>query len=81
MAEGISGEALPGGALQGKNDFGNTGYNGPCPPAGPGHRYRFIMYAVDKLLDLTAGASKQQVLDAMEGHVISQAQLTGTYQR
>ena len=57
------------------------GYGGPCPPAGPSHRYRFIIYALDQSLNLTAGASKQQVLNAMDGHILAQAQLTGTYQR
>ena len=72
---------LPSGALQGKNDFGRIGYGGPCPPPGRPHRYLFILYALDQPLDLTAGASKKQVLDAMQGHILAQGQLTGTYQR
>lgn len=72
---------LPSGALQGKNDFGRIGYGGPCPPPGRPHRYRFTVYALDKSLDLHAGASKKQVLDAMRGHILVQGQLTGTYQR
>jgi len=72
---------LPGGALPGKNDFGRIGYGGPCPPPGRPHRYRFTLYALDCSLDLKAGVSKQQVLDAMQGHILGQGQLTGTYQR
>jgi len=72
---------LPGGARQGKNDFGRTGYGGPCPPPGRPHRYRFTLYALDQPLELKAGASKKQVLEAMSGHILAQGQLTGTYQR
>jgi len=72
---------LPSGALQGKNNFGRIGYGGPCPPPGRPHRYQFIIYALDQPLDLTAGASEKQVLDAMERHILAQGQLTGTYQR
>lgn len=68
-------------ALQGKNDFGKTGYGGPCPPPGRPHRYQFTLYALDQLLDLKSGASKQQVLEAMQGHILDKGQLTGTYQR
>jgi len=72
---------LPSGALQGKNGFKRLGYGGPCPPRGGPHRYRFILYALDKRLDLTAGVSRQQVLGAMQGHILARGQLTGTYQR
>ncbi len=72
---------LPSSALQGKNDFGKIGYGGPCPPPGYPHRYRFTLYALDRQLDLKAGSSKKQVLNAMEGHILAQGQLTGTYQR
>ena len=71
-------EQLPNGALQGKNDFGRIGYGGPCPP-GPGHHYRFIVYALDKSLDLTSGVSKKQVLDAMQGSILEQGLITGIY--
>ena len=74
-------DQLPRGALQGKNDFGRIGYGGPCPPPGSAHRYHFTLYAVDIALDAIPGASKKQVLDAMEGHILDQDQLTGTYQR
>lgn len=72
---------LASGALQGKTDFGRTGYGGPCPPPGHPHRYQFTLYALDQPLDLEGGASKKQLLSAMEGHILAQGQLTGTYQR
>ena len=74
-------EQLESGALQGKNDFGKIGYRGPCPPSGSSHRYRFTIYALDQRLNLKAGASKKQVIDAMQGHILAQGRLTGTYQR
>jgi hypothetical protein len=72
---------LAGGALQGKNGFSNIGYSGPCPPPGSPHRYRFTVYALDKPLNLAAGVSKEQVLAAMQGHILAQPQLIGIYQR
>ena len=72
---------LPDGSLQGKNDFGRIGYGGPCPPPGRPHRYQFTLYALDQTLDLKAGASKKQVIDAMREHILAQGRLTGTYQR
>lgn len=72
---------LASGALQGKNDVPHQiGYFGPCPPSGV-HHYRFTLYALDKTLDLAAGASKEQVLAAMQGHILAQDELVGTYQR
>jgi len=68
-------------ALQGKNGGRKIGYFGPSPPKGSPHRYCFTLYALDKSLDLAAGASKEQVLQAMDGHVLAQSQLTGIYQR
>jgi len=72
---------LPGGGVHGKNSWGDTEYGGPCPPGGPDHTYRFFLYAVDSVLDLPVGASKQQVLDALEGHIVAESRLTGTYGR
>ena len=69
------------GSLQGRNDFGKIGYGGPCPPPGKAHHYHFTLYALDATLRLPAGAAKQNLLDAMRGHVLGQAQLVGTYQR
>jgi hypothetical protein len=72
---------LPDGTLQGKNDFGRTGYGGPCPPSGKPHRYQFTIYALDRVIDLKAGAAKRQLLESMQGHILAQGRLTGTYQR
>jgi Raf kinase inhibitor-like YbhB/YbcL family protein len=72
---------LSSGALQGSNDFGRIGYSGPCPPSGSPHRYRFTLYAVDEVLELSPGAAQSQVRQALEGHVLAQDQLTGTYQK
>lgn len=74
-------DQLSDGTLQGKNSFGRIGYGGPSPPSGPAHRYQFTLYALDQPLDLTAGASKKQVLDAIQGHILAQGKLTGIYQR
>jgi len=73
-------ERLPNGALQGRNDFRRTGYGGPCPPSGT-HRYFFKLYALDTMLDLAPGATKQELLQAMDGHVLAEAQLMGRYAR
>jgi Raf kinase inhibitor-like YbhB/YbcL family protein len=82
LAEAISTQGqLLGDALQGKNDFGRTGYGGPCPPPGRPHRYQFTLYALNQPLDLKAGISKKQLLSAMQDHILAQGQLTGTYQR
>jgi Raf kinase inhibitor-like YbhB/YbcL family protein len=66
---------------QGENDFGTIGYRGPCPPSGSSHHYRFTLYALEVTLELTAGATKAQVLGAMQGHILAQAELVGIYQR
>jgi len=71
---------LDDGSLQGMTDFRRVGYGGPCPPSGA-HRYFFKLYALDKKLDLPAGATKQQVETAMKGHIIAQDQLIGIYKR
>lgn len=75
-----SAKTLPSGGVQGKNDFGKLGYGGPCPPSGT-HRYFFTLYALDKNLSLQPGATKQQILQAMNGHVLATAELIGRYQR
>jgi Raf kinase inhibitor-like YbhB/YbcL family protein len=72
---------LPDGSLQGKNGFGAIGYGGPCPPSGSSHRYYFTLYALDTPLVLASGATKAQVMAAMEGHVLAEAELMGNYQR
>jgi Raf kinase inhibitor-like YbhB/YbcL family protein len=68
------------GGTQGLNDFRKIGYGGPCPPGGT-HRYYFKLYALDTTLDLSSGATKKQVLKAMENHIIGQTQLMGKYRR
>ncbi len=73
-------ETLVAGGFQGKNDFEKIGYGGPCPPSGT-HRYLFKIYAIDIELPLKAGATKADLLKAMEGHVLLQGQLMGTYKR
>jgi Raf kinase inhibitor-like YbhB/YbcL family protein len=65
---------------QGKNDFGKTGYGGPCPPSGT-HRYYFKIFAVDQQLNLAAGAKRKELDSAMKGHVLAQGQLMGKYAR
>ncbi|HUA38421.1 MAG TPA: YbhB/YbcL family Raf kinase inhibitor-like protein [Candidatus Sulfopaludibacter sp.] len=72
---------LPDGSKQGINDFGNIGYGGPCPPPGRPHRYFFKIYALDVMLNIKSGATKKELLKAMEGHVLARGQRVGTYQR
>jgi len=73
-------ESLKAGGFQGRNDFEKIGYGGPCPPSGT-HHYVFKIYALDSELDLKGGATKADLLKAMEGHVVLQGQLTGTYRK
>ncbi len=73
-------EALVGGGRQGKNDFGQVGYGGPCPPSGT-HRYYFKLYALNAELNLPAGASKQDLLKAMYGHILDEGQLLGRFSK
>lgn len=74
-------ERLADGSKQGRNDFKRIGYGGPCPPAGKPHRYFFKLYALDKMLGLAPGASKQDVERAMQNHVVAHAELMGLYGR
>ena len=81
LAEGVaSTDVLPNGAKHGKNDFGRRNYGGPCPPSG-NHRYFFKVYALDTEIDLEPGAVKKHLLSAMDGRILAQGQLMGTYQR
>jgi Raf kinase inhibitor-like YbhB/YbcL family protein len=66
--------------VQGTNDFGKSGYGGPCPPSGT-HRYYFKIFAVDRELDLPFGAKRGQLDAAMKGHVVAQGELMGRYSR
>ena len=74
-------DSLKIGGKQGKNDFGKIGYGGPCPPRGPAHRYHFKLYALDQTTGLKSKATKQQLLDAIKGHVLAETQLIGNYKR
>lgn len=74
-------QQLPDGAKQGTNDFHRPGYGGPCPPPGKPHRYFFKLYALDAMLNLKPGATKRDLLKAMDGHVLAEGRLMGTYQR
>lgn len=74
-------ELLPNGAKQGRNDFKQIGYGGPCPPKGGPHRYYFKLYALDIELGLKSGATKNEVQQAMKGHTLAEGQLMGTYKR
>lgn len=71
-------ERLPDGSLNGKNSVNQLGYMGPCPPSGT-HHYQFNLYALDAKLDAAAGWSKDQLLAAMQGHILAQAELVGLY--
>jgi Raf kinase inhibitor-like YbhB/YbcL family protein len=82
LAEGVpAAKTLPCGARQGTNDFRKIGYGGPCPPPGKPHRYFFKLYALDAVLELKEGASKQQLLEAMKGRILAETQLMGIYKR
>jgi hypothetical protein len=81
LEEGIAKDRqLPGGARQGRNDFGKIGYNGPCPPKGSPHRYFFKLYALDRKTSLKAGASKAELERAMKGHILADAEVVGLFQ-
>ena len=71
---------LPDGSRHGQNSWRRLGYGGPCPPSGT-HRYFFKLYALDTALELDTGADKKQVLEAMEGHILAEAELVGVYSR
>ncbi len=73
-----TGHQLSDGSLQGKTSAGSTGYHGPCPPSGT-HRYFFKLYALDTTLSLSSKADKKELLTAMEGHILGNAELMGTF--
>lgn len=81
LPENVSTQDKPvSGGMQGINDFRRKGYGGPCPPGGT-HRYYFKLYALDIKLNLKAGANKQTLLEAMQGHVRAETELVGKYRR
>jgi Raf kinase inhibitor-like YbhB/YbcL family protein len=71
-------DSTPG--IEGVTDFKSNGWGGPCPPGGT-HRYAFKLYALDRRLGLALNGGKSDLLKAMEGHILAQTQLTGTYRR
>ncbi len=76
----IGEDSVPKGAAQGINDFRKHDYGGPCPPSGT-HRYFFKLYALDTQLNIGPNSEKTSLEKAMQGHIISQAQIMGTYKR
>lgn len=86
LPEGIEREERPGkpeGMLQGRNSWDAIGYGGPLPPVGHGtHEYRFRLYALDQpLTHLGPGATKEELLKELEGHIVAEGELVGTYER
>jgi len=80
LPEGVISAQLPSGTREGQNDWQRTGYGGPCPPKGR-HRYFHKLYALDVELPDLHQPDKAQLLKAMEGHVIAQTELVGTYEK
>jgi Raf kinase inhibitor-like YbhB/YbcL family protein len=80
LPQGIDAGELPRGTLQGMNDWRRTGYGGPCPPVGR-HRYFYKLYALDDMLPDLGKPGKVELEEAMEGHIIAQAELVGTYKK
>ena len=80
LPAGVKSKDLPAGTQQGLNSWGRTGYGGPCPPIGE-HRYFFKLYALDAKLDGLTNPAKDAVVKAMQGHIIENIQLMGTYQK
>ncbi len=75
-------EGVQSGLHEGITGWGDTGYRGPMPPPGHGvHRYFFKLYALDIELDLGPGATKADLLEMMEGHILAEGELIGTYER
>lgn len=80
LPEGTTSDALPAGTREGVNDWGRTGYGGPCPPIGS-HRYFHKLYALDTLLPDMGTPKKAELEQAMEGHILGRAELIGLYER
>ena len=81
LAEGVpQSSELADGAMQGVNDYKRIGYGGPAPPPGKPHRYYFKIYALDIKPELKPGITKADLLKAMDGHILAEGQLMGTYQ-
>jgi Raf kinase inhibitor-like YbhB/YbcL family protein len=80
LPEGATPDVLPAGARQGLNDWKRQGYGGPMPPVGR-HRYYFRMYALDTVLPDLGRPTRLDLLDAMDGHILGEAELIGLYQK
>jgi Raf kinase inhibitor-like YbhB/YbcL family protein len=80
LPEGLASDDLPPGTLEGRNDWNRTGYGGPCPPIGR-HRYFHKLYALNAMLPDLGQPDKAALIAAMEGHVLDEAQLMGTYMK
>jgi hypothetical protein len=82
LPEGMTSDTtLADGSVQGVTSSGHSGYNGPMPPRGNAHHYYFRLYALDIMLTIDASAPRSELDGAMQGHVLSQGQLMGTYQQ
>jgi Raf kinase inhibitor-like YbhB/YbcL family protein len=80
LPEAVAPEALPPGTQQGFNDWNRPGYGGPCPPIGR-HRYFHKLYALDTVITGLKSPTKAELVRAMEGHVLAETELIGTYQK
>jgi Raf kinase inhibitor-like YbhB/YbcL family protein len=80
LKEGILKHELPSETLEGVNDWGKTGYGGPCPPIGR-HRYFFKLYALSKKIDSLSNPTKRDLEKAMDGLILAKAELMGTYEK
>ena len=82
LPEGVLGLGqLVDGGRQGRNDFGDLGYGGPCPPPGSPHHYIFTLYALDAKLNLPVGATRARIEAAMQGHILAIGRLIGLFER
>jgi len=81
ISSAMGASAATGNMIQGANSKGSNSYDGPEPPPGKAHRYYFEIFAIDRAINLPAGATKEQVVAAMNGHVLTKGILMGKYQR
>lgn len=74
-------QTMPGGGMQGRNDFGRAGYGGPCPPPGSPHHYRFRLFALSSQITPPQSATGPDVEQAMQGHILASTEMVGTFGR
>ena len=79
-SKGVKENSIPDSAIQGLNSANKTGYMGPCPPSNT-HRYFFKLYALDMKLNLLQKSTKQELEQAIQGHILDKAELVGLYSR